>query len=377
MNTSESQATTPPDIQQLLDLRFTDSQFTLVEHASRPIDVTAVSEFYIKELLASGFVFSHEITILSCIGKPTRTTARMLVYSNTDSGAYAVLTDLYHEKFWVYFTHYFDGDKRLITTCQPGALKLEPMGDLSSSAGIHLHNTGSCGLKTQWKKHQHQLAALYADERPLLMDPHQHLDAEREAYRKYSELLLDCTVLRQSDTQMLGFTQTGARTYLAALTSKSAKRPKPKTNTLVSKPDKPKTGFSYRNIALFASAAIFALIIFNASGYFGNTEPETQDPVAVLPADETTNEITAEINNESNNTVPSAEPRQALDDTAIALYTPDPNEKPEQFIVASEEDEMWRIAVENAEFYLMSNDGDRPGTMDKNRTQDGCWIRKR
>jgi len=352
MNTSESQATTAPDIQQLLGLRFTDAQFTLVEYASRPIDVTAVSEFYITELLASGFVFSHEITILSCIGKPTRTAARMLVYLNTDSGAYAILTDLYHEKFWVYFTNYFDGDKRLITTCQPGTLKLEPLGELSSSTGIHLHNTGSCGLKAQWKKHQHQLAVLFADERPLLMDPHQHLDAERQAYRTYSELLLDCTVLRQTDTQMFGFTQTGARTYLAALTSQSAKRPKPKTNTRVSKPDKPKTGFSYRNIALFASAAISALIVFNASSYFGNTEPETPD-VAVLPADETTNEITAE-----NNTVPPTEPQQALDDTAIALYTPDPNEKPEQFIVASEEDEMWRIAVENAEFYLMSNDGD-------------------
>ena len=114
------------------------------------------------------------------------------------------------------------------------------------------------------------------------MDPNQHLDAERQAYRKYTESLLASNVLRQSDTQLLGFTQTGANGYLAAVTSKSAKRPKPRIAALVGKSDKIGRRLNHRDVALVASAAVFSLIVFNLLSHLKPSEPEaTSSSVAV------------------------------------------------------------------------------------------------
>jgi len=183
------------------------------------------------------------------------------------------------------------------------------------------------------------------------MDPNQHLDAERQAYKKYTDSLLACTVLRQSDTQLLGFTQTGAHSYLAAVTSKSARRPKPRIAALIGKRDKigKQLKLNYRDIALIASAAVFSLIVFNLFSHLKPTEPTEQSadiPVAI-------------INEEPTETVAvSPQPTPQIEPSLRDPWEATTDSKPEQLVIASEEDEMWRIAVENAEFYLMSNDGD-------------------
>ena len=353
MTNSASRDAIQPDFQQLLELRFTNTEFNMLDSRADPVNLTPVTSLYVDQLADLGFVFSHEMSVSQSIGKSPDTASRMLVYLNTDQKAYAVLTDLYHEKIWVYFTHYFSGDRRVITSCQPGAMQLEQLSELSDSAGVHLENTGSCALSTQWKKHQHQLALLYPDESPLLMNPNQHLDAERQAYKKYTDSLLTCTVLRQSDTQLLGFTQTGAHSYLAAVTSKSARRPKPRIAALIDKRDKigKRLKLNYRDVALIASAAVFSLIVFNLFSHLKPTEPE--EPSVSIPvetANEELSETTLAVLPEP--TTPEIEP--SLRDPWTAV----PDSKPEQLVLASEEDEMWRIAVENAEFYLMSNDGD-------------------
>ena len=352
MTNSESQAAIQPDLQQLLELRFNSTDFRLLDTTDQPVDLSPVTALFADQLLDLGFVFSHELSVTQSIGKAPDTISRVLVYLNASRKAYAILTDLYHEKIWVYFTHYFTRDRRIITTCQPGTIPLGSQSELSDSSGIHLENTGSCTLPTQWKKHQHQLASLFPDESPLLMDPNQHLDAERQAYRKYTESLLASNVLRQSDTQLLGFTQTGANGYLAAVTSKSAKRPKPRIAALVGKSDKIGRRLNHRDVALFASAAVFSLIVFNLFSHLKPSQPEATSSSVAVDTYEENEELPETLLSSIKLTTPTLEP--LIQNTPTA----DTNAKPEQFVVASEEDEMWRIAVENAEFYLMSNDGD-------------------
>jgi len=194
------------------------------------------------------------------------------------------------------------------------------------------------------------------------MDPHLHVDAEHEAYKKYTDLLLECVILRQSDTQLVGLTHTGADSYYSAVTSKSARRPKPKVEEWIGTPKKVlRPGLNYRNTALAASAAVFGLLVFNIANYEANTtagKPGT--PAAALPEEELPvpdeDALTAAVAPKTNPvsiTDSLPELRRSQDKAATAAPS-----QPEQFVMATEEDEMWRIAVENAEFYLMSNDGD-------------------
>ncbi len=366
MTTTEPQSN-QPSAQQLLDLRFTPAHFNLLDKTAQPEYLTPVMEVYADQLIDLGFIYSHEILIEQCIGKSPDQPARMLVYLNVDQSAYALLTDLYHEKSWVYFTHYFDDDYRFITTCQPGALQLEQMRELSSTANLSLQNTGSSTLAAQWKKHKHSIASQFATEDPLLLDLHQQVDTEREAYKRYTDLLLDCVILRQSDTQLVGLTHTGADSYYSAVTSKSARRPKPKVEEWIGKRRKVLgPSLNYRNAALAASVAVFGILVYNIAKYESDitaVEPgvsqTAQSPAAALPDEiliPEEQELTAAIAPVTTTaSITDSLPQLRRSTTPAASTT---NSKPEQFIMASEEDEMWRIAVENAEFYLMSNDGD-------------------
>ncbi len=373
MRKNEPHTDSQYEIQQLLDLRFSTPDFRLRADTAQPTDLTPVMQIYADQLLDLGFIYSHEIEIYQCIGKAPDKPARMLAYLSVDQNAYAVLTDLYHSQNWVYFTHYYTRGRRIITTCQPGALQLEPMRELFNSADFHLENTGSSTLVSQWKKHLQVASARMPDENPLMMDPDQHLDAEREAYRKYSELLLDCTILRQADTQLVCFTQTGARSYQAAVTSKSARRPQPKIEEWIGNRGKipMRQHLNYRNAALLASAAVGALLLLNLTNFNASqktTQKLATSPAAALPVttDSAPPDQPETLASETLALAPTADttPTKAsnlnLPQTApeVPVIDASPSDKPEQFIVASDEDEMWRIAVENAEFFLMSNDGD-------------------
>ena len=369
MKTNEP-LTEQPSAQQLLDLRFTAANFTLLEKNAQPENLTPVMQIYTDQLIELGFIYSHEILIEPCIGKAPDQPARMLVYLNVNHSAYAALTDLYHQKSWVYFTHYFAQEGRVITTCQPGALQLEQMRELSSTSRLILQNTGSSTLAAQWKKHRHTIASKFPTEKALLMDPHQHIDAERDAYGKYTDQLLDCVILRQSDTQLVGFTHTGADSYYSAVTSKSARRPKPKVEEWIGKRKKVLgPTLNYRNAALAASTAIFGILVVSIANYessntagVSNYSRGTQSSSAALPGnvsagkvpEQKDQELTVALAPDTVSITDSLPELRRSTDTAADTA----NTKPEQFIVASEEDEMWRIAVENAEFYLMSNDGD-------------------
>jgi len=167
------------------------------------------------------------------------------------------------------------------------------------------------------------------------------------------------------------------------MTSTSVKRPNPKIEKLVGQ--RGKFAFTeklnYRNAALTASALVFAVIAYNVTTHtsdnsrsFNNQGNNNQDnPPNAAAVDTATIAIDNLATDESTSTVTVAPatqeqdfskliPTPAVDDSlSIAPDEPDqqkPEQKPEQYIIASEEDEMWRIAVENAEFYLMSNDGD-------------------
>lgn len=353
-----------PTLQQLLDMRFTSAYFGLGETSSSPEHLTPVMQIYTNQLLDIGFIYSHEILVSHSIGKFPDQPARMLVFLNSSQSAYAILTDLYHQKSWVYFTHYFDRERKAITTCQPGTLKLDATRELSATADFDLQKASSANLKSQWKKHQNFISAKYPTEKALLMDPHQHLDAEREAYQKYTNLLLECVVLRQSDTQLVGFTHTGVNSFYSAVTSTAARRPNPKVDKLVGSGSKFALyeKLNYRNAALLASTLVFAVLVYNVATYKSSNSADTsaiaslpvENPSAVKPAIP----VAVAPATIEQSEVDRLSPSLPSDSTLAIAPTEQTNEKPEQYIIASEEDEMWRIAVENAEFYLMSNDGD-------------------
>ncbi len=364
MRNNESPSDSQAEIQQLLDQRFTPPDFRLQETAAQPYNLSPVMQIYAEQLLDLGFIFSHELHINRCVGKPSEQPARMLVYMNPDDHGYALLTDLYHTKNWVYFTHYYSRGRRLITTCQPGALLLEPMRELGSSADFFLQNTGSSTLATQWKKHQQLTATRMPAEDALLMDAYQHLDAEREAYRKYTDLLIDCTILRLADTELVSLTHTGARSYHAAITSRSARRPQPKIEEWIGSRGKVpvRRHLNYRNAALAASAVVAALLVANLVQFQNQANPEgyASGPEATIPQARpvtTVDELeTLALSRQAQPTepLPVEEPQAAMPADIIESV----DVEPEQFLLATDEDEMWRIAVENAEFFLMSNDGD-------------------
>ncbi len=368
-----------PDDQQLLNLRFSPTQFRLLEQSSNPLNLTPAMQAYTDQLLDIGFSYSHEILVDMCIGKPAESPARMLVFINRAESAYAILTDLYHLKSWVYFTHYFMSGHRAITTCQPGALMLSQTAALAATADFSLQNTHSGALRaqsldSQWKKHRHFISTEHPSEKSTLMEPDQHLAAEREAYRKYIDLLLNSVVLRQSDTQLVSFTHTGASSYHAAVTSSSAKRPKPKKHKPVSHEGKPALfdKLNYRNAALAASALVFCLLMYNVATYTDNSSPgdindtisnniaptPTDEQSATLPPSVAVAVAVAPEVYDSEDIINRPLPDPTADDALLIAPGKSTSDLPEQYIVASEEDEMWRIAVENAEFYLMSNDGD-------------------
>lgn len=371
-----------PDLQSLLNLRFTPANFSLLQSFEQPESLTPVMQIYTDQLLAIGFVFSHEILVEQCIGKWPDQSARILVFQNSAESGYAILTDLYHQKSWVYFTHYFANDRRAITTCQPGALQMKATEQLSSTADFALQNTSTTSLKpagiksqslnTQWNKHLSFILAKYPTEKALLLDPDQHLNAERAAYQKYTDLLLDCVILRQSDTQLVGFTHTGVSSFYSAITSTSAKRPNPKVEKLVGQSGKfaLTEKLNYRNAALTASALVFAVLAYTVTTFTSNNSPSNNSS-GKPPTVAAVGAAAMAIDNPTADQPTVAVAPAALDqnlsnlapapsvDEALSIAPDEPAEqKPEQFIIASEEDEMWRIAVENAEFYLMSNDGD-------------------
>ena len=388
MKKNEPVSAVHSDLDDLLNQRISEADFKLQDNTT-PDDLTPVMQIYVDDLLDMGFIFSHIIEISPSIGKTAEKPARMLVYLNVDQSTYALLTDLYHTKSWVYFTHYYTRGRRIITTCQPGSLQLESVPELLDANECFLQNTGSCALVAQWKKHLQLIASRLPDQLPLLMDAAQHLDAERVAYHRYTDRLVESAVLRASDTQTLGFSRTGARSYQAAILSKSAKRPQPNIEAWIGKRGKLplRKQLNYRNAALAASAAVSAMLIVNLTSHqdSGDADQDVSIPVAAATPEPTTkpsetaqtspSETSSSESSslalapQSNDFESDETPEQKPADDNLAEIVPEQNEhqsdnkesgdvKPEQFIVASEEDEMWRIAVENAEFYLMSNDGD-------------------
>ncbi len=390
-----------PNIQQLLDLRFPAPKFKVQNHTLRPPVEDPVSTIYRDKLQDAGFIFSHDIVVENGIGKEPHTDVRLAVYLNTEHNTYAILTNLYHLESWVYFTSYYADGRRLITASEPGALQLD--ATIARATDFYVQSASSANLASQLKTHLKLTSTHRPHEAAVQMDANQHTIAERNAYTSYVELLLDSTVLRQTDTQLLGFTHTGVRSFHLATSSSSVKRPKPKVAAIIGKRGNI-PGLNYRDAALVASAAVFAVLLFNVisnsslkldsfettSSNSNNANqpipvesvaaPSPEDnqvdeaindeayanatlealPLATNPTD--SNKVIgpqadSKVTAESDPMIDLAASRSAGTLAAAAKKSAD-KDNPEQFIIASEEDEMWRIAVENAEFYLMSSDGD-------------------
>ena len=411
-NMKSSKASTKPSLhpEALMRVRMAMPSLTLADSLPLPENQTGTAQIYIEQLLDLGFIYSHEILIDNPIGKQEGEMSSVFVYMNVDQNIYALLTDLFHQDAWVYFTNYYTQGQRIVTTSQPGSLQLEPLQNNTGFDDVFIQNASSGSLASQWKRHRRLAATWLPNENPLVLQPAQHLSIERGFYLRYVQYLMHSNILRQSDTQTFRFTRSGARAFHVAITSRSARRPQPKVEDWIGHHGKLSLQSLLPNRKTMVGAAVAAAIagavailpqqLSNSMHQSDYSNPDISDTIAsntdisskiepLNPGDQASgiDSMAASGNNQEalddvslaavTATVSTADPvvptTDEIEDGTNAVLSglpattntqetapaPTPeNAQTVQLIAASTEDEMWRIAVENAEFYLMSNDGD-------------------
>ena len=363
---------------EMLPIRMGEPEFTLEPIEAMPGNVSESTLVFIDYLLDLGFIYSHEICVKHAVGKPEGDSARIIAYVNVDQSIYALVSDLYHTQHWVQFTSYYPNGERIITTSQPGALLLEPVQRVDNIDAMTVQNAGSATVDTQWKKHRRLTASQMPDETAVVFKPDQHMAVEEGFYSSYVQHLLNSNILQQSDTQTVRFTRSGAYTYHLAITSRSARRPQPKVEQWIGKRGKIplRQKVSRRNCALTAGAlAVVGLVTVLIKNPQFMTNPEVAEPAtaaAVVDPEgkevalntETSTDVSEHSSEVTTTELPDSSTTVAMANSATNNHSDDSlpqaaaKARKEQLVLASSEDEMWRIAVENAEFFLMSNDGD-------------------
>ncbi len=382
MNNSSSNHIVIENYEELLPIRMALPELSLTDSSAQPANLAATTRIYIDELLDLGFIYSHEIEVSNPVGKYEGETARIIAYLNMDTNVYALVTDLYHSRIWVQFTSYYAQGQRLVTTSQPGALVLEPMQRIAKIDDLFVQNSGSNTLDTQLKKHRKLAASRLPDDYALLLQPDQHLAIERGFYLRYVTHLLESNILQQSDTQTVRFTRSGARAFHSAISSRSARSPQPAVEEWIGKRGRfpLRAHLTYRNAALAAGALLTVGLITNLPNQSTTITPTQSGPVASVGTDAP--EPVSVVNTVERDVVAAATPTDIdltpnrslptgdlSNTTPVIRTTPSaaqsnvtaprkPDKQRVKLVSATEEDEMWRIAVENAEFYLISNDGD-------------------
>lgn len=322
----------------------------------------------IDDLLDLGFIFSHQLTVNNAVGKDEGDSATVVAYIKEDDNAYALVTNLYHEEYWVYFASFFADGSRILTTSQPGTLTLEQSP--GNDEPHYIQNAGSAPVTAQWKRHKRFLSSDAASMEPLLFTPDYHVELERNLYHAHIEELLAQHILQQSDTQTVRFTRSGARSFHMALTSRSAKRPKPRMGDRAEKRHAFQIGefLSFRYVALATLAVIGTGIIVQLQ-HLRSEDPVTEtlssakNSVESTKIDSSTDPLpldAVQINPEAQDPVANIATTTADESATETADGADVSTATNHqgYLVADGEDEMWRIAVENAEFFLLSSDGD-------------------
>ena len=235
MHKTTSNQLTSEQYEDMLHIRMAIPEFKLLLAEAIPEDICGTTQIFIEYLMDLGFIYTHEIVVKNAVGKDEGGSARIIVYLNVDQNVYALVTDLYHTQSWIHFTSYFPDGERVVTSSQPGALLLEPTQRTDALKDLTVQNAGSATVDAQWKKHRRLAASHFPNETGTIFKPEQHLAVERSFYLRYVQHLLTGNILQQSDTQTVRFTRSGARAYYSAITSKSAKRPKPQVERWIGK----------------------------------------------------------------------------------------------------------------------------------------------
>ncbi len=353
---------------ELLAVRMATPEFTLEATTALPRLECDATKIFVDDLLELGFIYSHEFTVSNAVGKDEGEPAHVIAYMNVEENAYALVTDLYHDDCWVKFTSFFSQGRRYVTTSQPGAMALDFLEEAMPE--LIVQNVGSGPISSQWKRHKRLIAMEIPEATPMLFKPLQHLAAEKQFYRDYVNELLSQNILQQSDTQTVRFTRSGARAFHLALTSRSARRPIPKVERWIGKRGKLplKSMFSANNLALAAAGVVgIGLVVMLQQGKEQTPDLDASTataPVttAIMPADKiatdyTGSSITQPIANAPEVAGINKDTLESITDNA-AQNKPAKKIDRQKILIADQEDEMWRIAVENAEFFLLSNDGD-------------------
>jgi uncharacterized tellurite resistance protein B-like protein len=381
MISKEKNKRTVEQIQSLMPMKSQLPEFSLTPSETHPENAIIDRGFgFHHQLLETGFIYSHEIRIDNAVGQSKSTS--IVAYLNVNSGSYALLTDLFHDRATAIFTNYYAQGHRLVTAENAGDLVLnssqfEPMPEL------HWQETGDTSLEAQWKKHQKQASILFPEQHSLLLKPDQHLLVERGFYLRYLNYLLECGAFDQVNARKGAKPIDGETTLHSALSQNANKR-----NATPVLAGAAKLGQRARKpLGLAVAASLLGLSVYVSLPGLKNlqaslsAEPTAATPqvAAALARPTTRTERPATPLNDSGlrsivagrslskQTSPTTE--SALDSTAEPYSPPATAEVAANIagdlsteelppIVASANDEMWQISAENAEFYLLSNDGD-------------------
>ncbi len=373
MISKEKNKRTVEQIQSLMPMKSQLPEFNLKPSETHPENSIVDRGFsFHHQLLETGFIYSHEIKVDNAAGQSKSTS--IVAYLNVTSGSYALLTDLFHDRPKIIFTNYYAQGHRLATTETAGDLLLSG-SQFAPMSELHVLETGELSVDAQWKKHQKQASTLFPEQHSLLLKPDQHLLVERGFYLRYLKYLLDCGALDKVNSRK-GVAQdlSGDVNLHAALTSNRG-------NVLFSADKFKHLGQLARRtgkpLGIAAAASLLGLSVYvtlpvveNLRSQQMELETAAAPPVKTHPAPKEQitrssnpgmanivagRNVTAQTDNAiKSNAKPYAEPVVAKPVKA----TSDLSTEPPAPIIASANDEMWQISAENAEFYLLSNDGD-------------------
>jgi len=386
MISKEKNKRTVEQIQSLMPMKSQLPEFNLTPSETHPENSTIDSGFsFHHQLLETGFIYSHEIRIDSAVGQSKSTS--IVAYLNVNSGSYALLTDLFHDRATIIFTNYYAQGHRLVTSEKAGDLILdssqfEPMSEL------HFLETGDAPLDVQWKKHQKQASTLFPEQHSLLLKPDQHLLVERGFYLRYLNYLLECGAFDQVNARKGAKPVDGGTTLHSALSQNTDQQHVLAAASAAVRNAVRNIGQrAHKPLGLAIAASLLGLSVYVSAPAIKSLQidPETTPPPAIEPSIATIKQPVA------RDVQPTAKPNEAslasivagrslstnkktsiattIDSTAEPYSTPEvaaalpsgeedrPVEEPAP-IIASANDEMWQISAENAEFYLLSNDGD-------------------
>jgi len=369
-------------------------KFSLDTDIDMPELVREPAKQWAEQLTACGFQFSHRVNVQNAICWRGDQEIAVDVFKSDEECAYALITRLFHKQDQVLFTNYYAQGQRMVTAHHAGSLMPSQVLDASHPAGrmpeLHLFECTKPDVTAMWEQHKTNSNEYFFEQQSLRLTPEQHLLVERGFYLRYLKYLVENRMLPTVNNLVPTAANAKSSTISSAGTRQAGHEtgdfPKAvAASTLPGSPQKPVVRLfevpqqgiqlALQKMRCIPPALATAAALMGISVYFTATSIQTADSIDPLMAVDPP--LRAElakpdqsIVKSDDNVAPAAMPANT---TATITQSDLPSDAHQEWsasreqppltenqktVIASASDEMWHISVENAEFYLMSNDGD-------------------